>query len=375
MMKWLKSGTSDSVAKERSPEARDPSPLDTVNFDQSLDSVAALLRLTGRYSLEPRHEEVERIRHASEAWARHALLCTPPPGVSQEGGPATPGRRDWTGLRRFATETRQQEYEAVAASVGGLREAIWSFVDGLSRALVEGQGFDDRVIDRLADLKGTLVTESPEALGRAVESAISDLTRLLQEHKVQQQVQLQMLGDRVSELAEELHEVRRESSVDELTELFNAHAFEEYLSKIVYLRSVFSQVASLVLIDIDGLETINEGHGRQTGDQVLQTVANCLARTFPRRSDVAARLQDDEFAVLMSGTPQREAVKLTERLLTNIRELALPVDDGTVRLTVSVGLSEVGQSEPVDLWLRRTEAALAEAKSTGRDRYWCAEDP
>lgn len=371
-MKWFQ-----STAPAPSHAAAEPATatlLDTLNFDQSLDTVAAMLRLTGKYCLAPRPDDVERIRQESEAWARHALVCTPPPG-SDASASAIPGRRDWSSLRHFATQTRQHEYESVMASVGGLREAIWSFVDGLSRALVDGQDFDDRVLDRLDDLKGTLREESPETLGRVVESAVTELTRLLHEHKEQQQMRLSLLGERVSELAEELQEVRRESTVDELTSLFNAKAFEDYVAKTAYLRAVFGQEASLLLIDVDSLEAINTEHGRGAGDEVLRAVANCVARTFPRRSDVAARLEDDQLGVLVSGTSLRDAIKLTDRLLASIREIELPVETGTVRLTVSVGVSEIGKSESAIRWCERTEAALAEAKSTGRDRYWLADEP
>lgn len=343
--------------------------------DEALDTLAEILRVLGRYNLYTGADESANTRQQCEAWARHVLLCAPAPGIPPTS--TVPGRRYWSEARRFATRLRMDEFERVAASMGELRRAVWAVVDGLTELLTEGTAADDRVVQALDQLKGTLHERSPENLRQAVESAVTELTRIVHERKHYQQTQLQVLGERMSALAEELQEVRRESSTDDLTHLFNRRPFEDYLVRTAHLRQSFQQPACLLLVDIDGFKQVNDQYGHLAGDTVLQALADCMARTFPRRSDLAARFGGDQFGIILSGTRLRDGAKLTERFLATVRELEVPIQTlgEPIRFRVSVGVSEAGEREDAEDWLRRTNEALCEAKRTGRDRLWCAEAP
>jgi diguanylate cyclase (GGDEF)-like protein len=92
-------------------------------------------------------------------------------------------------------------------------------------------------------------------------------------------------------------------------------------------------------------------------------------RVCKRRSDFAARYGGEEFAVILRETTLREALRIAQQLVEQIRKHAIPIADGsTIRVTVSVGLSELQRHESAEAWFRRTDALLYQAKRAGRDR-------
>jgi diguanylate cyclase (GGDEF)-like protein len=197
---------------------------------------------------------------------------------------------------------------------------------------------------------------------------VSTLSELVEERKKRQDERMFQLGTKVSELSEELQEVRKESTLDGLTRLFTRKPFEDYLSKAAYLRKVFGQPCCLLMIDLDHFKDINDNHGHPAGDRALRVVSDCLIRSFPRRSDFVARFGGDEFAVILSGTTQSEAMRLAERFVAIIRSTPVGLDDTEVHTTVSVGVVELNRGESSESWLARADAMLYEAKRAGRDR-------
>ncbi len=65
---------------------------------------------------------------------------------------------------------------------------------------------------------------------------------------------------------------------------------------------VTDQPMALMLLDVDHFKAVNDAHGHPGGDAVLRSVANALARSFPRRSDIVARYGGEEFAVVLTDT-------------------------------------------------------------------------
>ncbi|MFN0073757.1 MAG: GGDEF domain-containing protein [Chloroflexota bacterium] len=331
---------------------------------QALDSLANLVRIYSQYTAGLSAAETAALQRDCEAWARHVLTCAPSPGA--EHGPS--GERDWGGLRSFFQTRRKQESEHVSKSITDLRQAIWTFIDGLSTALTQDQDIDSKVVNQLDALRLAVETPSTEDLKKAVLGAVSTLSDLVEERKQRQDERMYQLGSKVSELSEELQEVRKESALDGLTKLFTRKPFEDYLTKAAYLRKVFGQPCCLLMIDLDHFKEINDAFGHPVGDKALKTVSDCLVRSFPRRSDFVSRFGGDEFAVILSGTTLNEAVRLADRFAAVIRSTPLPDHEPPVKMTVSVGVAELARGEAADSWLARADSMLYEAKRAGRDR-------
>jgi diguanylate cyclase (GGDEF)-like protein/PAS domain S-box-containing protein len=156
--------------------------------------------------------------------------------------------------------------------------------------------------------------------------------------------------------------LHRLSYTDQLTGLANRRAL---MRDLLAHRRRAGQHGTLLVIDLHGLEEINDAKGRETGDAVLIEVGRRI-RSLLSEEDVAARLGGDEFAVL---TPDGAvlAYALATRIVTLLMEpYQLP---GTiVELHTSVGLAELaGGSDSEDV-LRHADLARSRARQLGRDR-------
>jgi diguanylate cyclase (GGDEF)-like protein len=174
-----------------------------------------------------------------------------------------------------------------------------------------------------------------------------------------------LFGRALGAQADRLYEL---SASDPLTLLRNRRAFEARLRE-EFARSVrHGTPLSLLLVDLDGLKALNDAAGHRAGDEALMGVAAAL-RGGSRQTDVAARWGGDEFALLAPETGAEEASHLAER----VRELAGASGHG---VSVSVGVSvlvDPAQGGDAEAMVRAADAALYEAKRTGRNRVVMAE--
>ena len=115
------------------------------------------------------------------------------------------------------------------------------------------------------------------------------------------------------ENAELQHELELMQSVDRLTGLRNRQRFFEDLRREFAAARRYDSPLSLILLDVDGLRSVNETRGYDAGDRLLLALAELLM-TRLRVTDIAARIGDDDFAVILPRTPQEGAERLAERV-------------------------------------------------------------
>ncbi len=155
---------------------------------------------------------------------------------------------------------------------------------------------------------------------------------------------------------------------DELTGLNNLRAFKEQAeTMLAYTRRHGLPLCALML-DIDHFKQINDSHGHAVGDRVLQAVATQLKTTL-READLCGRLGGEEFGVLLAGADLNEARQIAEKLRMAIQAIALPVNDTTLHVTISVGVAEAATACPdTTILLAQADAAMYRAKSNGRNQ-------
>ncbi|MEG3174605.1 GGDEF domain-containing protein [Sphingomonas sp. RB3P16] len=158
--------------------------------------------------------------------------------------------------------------------------------------------------------------------------------------------------DRLTEAAEK----------DILTGLRNRRGFLDAISPL--LRDDRNSV--IAMIDLDHFKAINDRFGHDEGDQVLRAFGMHLESGL-RRSDVAARWGGEEFAILLPDTDLDEAAEIVNRLRL------VPTRDGVgssrhTPVTFSCGLAIARDYGSLGGALRKADAALYEAKRSGRDR-------
>jgi diguanylate cyclase (GGDEF)-like protein len=126
-----------------------------------------------------------------------------------------------------------------------------------------------------------------------------------------------------------------------------------------------------VIVDVDGLQAVNERHGQSAGDRALVELAARIEAQV-RSSDAAARLGSDEFAVVLPQTDAVGAVPLAHRVLDAVSRTPVDLGNGLrLPFTVSVGIAALAPARGVERGmlaeqlLAEAAAALARAKQRG----------
>lgn len=155
---------------------------------------------------------------------------------------------------------------------------------------------------------------------------------------------------------------------DPLTELLNRRGLESVMrTEMLRLKNGDDPTFAL-LIDLDDFDRINERFGHATGDIVLKEIASKI-RDSMRMSDYVARIGGDEFLVLLPSTRAHEALRVAERMRLLIGECIIVVPSGPVKVTASLGMSEVTRNVlTVTELLYQTQRALSQSKGQGKNK-------
>jgi diguanylate cyclase (GGDEF)-like protein len=162
---------------------------------------------------------------------------------------------------------------------------------------------------------------------------------------------------------------------DRLTGLLNQQAFQSQLTAAIPIAKRHGLIAALLLINLDRFADVSDTIGRAGGDKVLRQVADRM-RTRLRESDVVARLEGDEFAVLLRGADREQGRLVGEQLLTQIHTTPISQPGGpSVLLTASASVTAVRPSPGLTAagLMERAHSALRAAKDSGRNRVYAAE--
>lgn len=161
-----------------------------------------------------------------------------------------------------------------------------------------------------------------------------------------------------------LHEL---SISDTLTELYIKKFFQIRLEDEIKRARRFEFPLTLVMFDVDGLERVNEEHGRKAGDVVLFEIARILKESV-RATDIPARYGPEEFAAILAHTTAEQALIFAERLRERISQHKILFAGAEILITISVGICqyESGIERHYQL-VEHTESAIAQSKKRGRN--------
>jgi diguanylate cyclase (GGDEF)-like protein len=165
----------------------------------------------------------------------------------------------------------------------------------------------------------------------------------------------------------------QDSRVDFKTSLLNAATWERQATTEL-TRAVRTRTAlAIALLDIDRFKVINDTYGHLVGDQVLKEIARTLTSQL-RDYDLAGRFGGEEFTLLLPQTRSVDAIRIAERIRSNIAALSViapGVAGGErVQVTVSIGVAalDAGTDRTYSQLMAAADAALYRAKSCGRDQ-------
>jgi diguanylate cyclase (GGDEF)-like protein len=154
---------------------------------------------------------------------------------------------------------------------------------------------------------------------------------------------------------------KREAETDSLTGLFNRRAIFDRTQRL-------SSPLAVIIFDLDHFKRVNDVHGHQAGDTVLQMFSRIVSANI-RDGDLAARLGGEEFAVVLCDATSQIAIHVAERVRESFAAQRFISATGDFTSTVSAGIAYAAQGKPdLTLLLSEADIALYEAKRAGRNQ-------
>jgi diguanylate cyclase (GGDEF)-like protein len=163
--------------------------------------------------------------------------------------------------------------------------------------------------------------------------------------------------------------VKNKTGFDPLTGVVNQKYFEIQLDKELQRAARYGHPLSILLIDIDDFQKVNDEFGRQEGDRVLQELCYILGQSL-RAVDIIARHGEDEFILLLPETKKALAKRTAERVLKNVKKYDFFKDNLRVKdLNVSIGIAGFPEDAGrTDEMVKKANSALHKAKQQGGNK-------
>lgn len=175
----------------------------------------------------------------------------------------------------------------------------------------------------------------------------------------------------ISDRREATDAIRRSVWSDHLTGLSNRRMLFETAEVEFQRLQQSSRPLSVVVVDADHFKQVNDRYGHAAGDAVLRHLATVLVATFGTINTVA-RLGGEEFAVLMPGVAQGDAVAVAESLCRAVESQPIRVGEHAISCTVSVGVASTDANiSNFSELLEQADLAMYDAKAGGRNRVAC----
>lgn len=166
----------------------------------------------------------------------------------------------------------------------------------------------------------------------------------------------------------------REASRDPLTGLVNRRVLNKWLSLEIIRSRQEGRPLSVLLFDLDFFKKINDTYGHLTGDRVLQVFSRLLKRELAN-FNLIGRYGGEEFIAILTGTSASEAMTIAEHIRKNCHAAATSGPKGSiVNFTVSVGVTELLDTDSTETLIHRVDNGLYSAKMKGRDMVMLADE-
>ncbi len=266
-----------------------------------------------------------------------------------------------------------------------VREVFWSLIEDLKPVLIV-----------MATLAGATAVSFSHRLSRPI-NALTDATTRIADGALDTKVgnagpaEIRSLSasinSMVSTLKQSLQDINRLAFQDMVTELPNRADFMRCgTDSVQQLRREPGSLIGVVFIDLDGFKAVNDTHGHEMGDKVLQHFAGQLnemlrdndgilnaptaAGSGRTHAAMPARLGGDEFTVLLTGLiAPKDADAVAKRILT-IFEKPIVIDDIPILLGASIGISVAkAQTADFDTLISQADEAMYDVKQSGKNSF------
>ncbi len=227
---------------------------------------------------------------------------------------------------------------------------------------------------RLTPLLAIVRQGDTRKLVRALDIGVNDyLTRPVEKNELTARVSTQIRRKRFIDQLRSSFQASLEMAVtDQLTGLYNRRYLASHLAAMFDRAFWTGRPLSVMILDIDHFKAVNDTHGHDVGDKVIQEFAERI-RASVRGIDLACRYGGEEFLIAMPDTEKAFARVVAERLRQEVETARIVLNGGRdeLRVTVSIGIASTEDGPKDDTaqkLVKRADQALYVAKSGGRNR-------
>ena len=217
-----------------------------------------------------------------------------------------------------------------------------------------------------------------DRLAKALELGVNDyLVRPIDKDELIARTRTQIRRKRYEERLRSDYKENVSAAVkDSLTGMYNRRYLTAYFARVSKRLAGASKPIAVLMLDIDHFKLVNDEHGHSAGDEVLKAISEKILSNL-RGFDTAVRFGGEEFVVVMPDVALKGATAAAERLCRSIGESSVSVEgvDEELPITISIGVAVMpAGSQPLDVLIKRADAALYEAKDNGRNQVVAAAD-
>ncbi|MCC7117431.1 MAG: diguanylate cyclase [Anaerolineales bacterium] len=297
-------------------------------------------------------------------------------------------------MKILALENDPKEYDLLQSVLNGPRLALlkvdsseqaWTAIQsGLSHFLIANWDTSDvketQLIQRIRAHKSDapihiLLTSAKPLNGEPPASQADDfITRPFNQQDLKNRV---AMAERIISLACSLASARSELETqavfDPLTGFMNHRAFvRQALGELERARRA-SLPLSLIALDLDHFQRVNEKYSQKTGDEILKVVSNVI-REKSRPYDCIGRWMGDEFIILVAGVIGADAEKIAERIIAGVRGSRIELEgEAPLNVKVSAGVASaarISASAEIDPLIEKARFAVARAQEAGGNQVF-----
>lgn len=168
-------------------------------------------------------------------------------------------------------------------------------------------------------------------------------------------------------------QMKQMAITDSVTGLFTRRHFTALGTGEVERALRYNRQLSVLMVDLDHFKLVNDTYGHNTGDLVLQVVAQ-VCRQALRVTDIVGRWGGEEFAIVLPEADEEGAALIAERIRRMMAERDMRAGEGIIHVTVSIGVATLSSTcSTLEMLIGRADRALYLAKQGGRNRVCMVE--
>lgn len=179
--------------------------------------------------------------------------------------------------------------------------------------------------------------------------------------------ELELVGKAMRSLWEDIRTLTQDKTHDYMTGILNKRGFFQIITPMAYLAQRKAINVGFIIMDIDDFKNINDLHGHQEGDRILELIAGTV-KSSVRKHDIVGRYGGDELIVFLPTVEKGFTRIISERICQNISN----VNREHLPVTASIGFFEDVINEDVEEtikeYIKKADGLMYEAKKNGKGR-------